>query len=380
MPTPAPAVRLLRLPAEVGLLPGAKAAAAHASSSPLPRAPPAPPPTPPPTLTAPPTPTPPPTPLPSSSPALATAQYLGFVGDGRTATNYLGLQRFLREGWPELRRRWPRARLRVAGRAPSGHVAGARGTDEPGEANCSAGRPHCGWCRTLSLRTLSQSRTRSLSRTLSLSRSLPLTKVLGHAVCGRPRTLRRGHAGLPADGAAAARGGDVASAARARLRHHRGTLTLTLSLSLTLTLTLIVTRPTPRCCSACSSGCPSCPRPLRPPRLACTRPRTAPRSERLPPSSPPPPPPCSPTARRARGSARRRCADLMGCSAATQHGHKRARRGDSARAVPVPPRGPQRRLPPPPHSRSQPRPCPRHPSPLTPTLALTPSLILHSTS
>ena len=154
MPTPAPVVRLLRLPAEVGLLPGGTWAAANASSSPLPQAPPAPPPLPlppptplplpPPTPTAPLTPTP--TPTPPISPALATAHHLGFVGDGRTATNYLGLQRFLREGWPELRRRWPLARLRVAGRAPSGHVAGARGTDEPSDANCSAGRPHCGWC------------------------------------------------------------------------------------------------------------------------------------------------------------------------------------------------------------------------------------------
>jgi hypothetical protein len=73
-------------------------------------------------------PPPTPTPTPTSSPALSalpvvTAHHLGFVGDGRTATNYLGLQRFLREGWPQLRRRWPLARLRVVGRAPSGHVA-----------------------------------------------------------------------------------------------------------------------------------------------------------------------------------------------------------------------------------------------------------------
>ena len=135
MPVPAPAIHLLRLPAEVGLLPGATWAATNASSSQLPPTSPAPPPLPVPTST----------PFRTTTP-LVVEHYLGFVGDGRTATNYLGLQRFLREGWPALRRRWPRVRLRVVGRAPSGHVAGVRVTDEPGVANCSGGRPHCGWC------------------------------------------------------------------------------------------------------------------------------------------------------------------------------------------------------------------------------------------
>ena len=35
---------------------------------------------------------------------------IGFVGDGRTPTNYLGLQRFLREGWPVLRSLSPRVK------------------------------------------------------------------------------------------------------------------------------------------------------------------------------------------------------------------------------------------------------------------------------
>ena len=59
--------------------------------------------------------------------------WVGFVGDGHTATNALGLHRFIREGWTSVRKRWPRARLRVVGRIPTGHRAGGR--ERPGGKN-----------------------------------------------------------------------------------------------------------------------------------------------------------------------------------------------------------------------------------------------------
>ena len=76
--------RLLRMPAQVGVLPGSDDTTAAAA-------------------------------LEANATAAAPAvPRIGFVGDGRTPTNYLGLQRFLREGWPLLRSLSPRARLRIA--------------------------------------------------------------------------------------------------------------------------------------------------------------------------------------------------------------------------------------------------------------------------
>ena len=78
----------------------------------------------------------------------AAAPWVGFVGDGRTATNYLGLQRFLREGWPLVRKAHPSARLRVVGRVPSGHRAGSRERRNKtlsAHVSCASDDVHCGW-------------------------------------------------------------------------------------------------------------------------------------------------------------------------------------------------------------------------------------------
>ena len=71
--------------------------------------------------------------------------WIGFVGDGHTATNALGIQRFLREGWPQLRRAWPQARLRLVGRMPSGHSAGQRERHGGKSAPCAPSERRCGW-------------------------------------------------------------------------------------------------------------------------------------------------------------------------------------------------------------------------------------------
>ena len=74
---------------------------------------------------------------------------LGFVGDGHTPTNVLGVRRFLRDGWPLLRRAWPSARLRIVGRVPTGHRPGRReargGKDAPCNATAATGGGQCGW-------------------------------------------------------------------------------------------------------------------------------------------------------------------------------------------------------------------------------------------
>ena len=80
-----------------------------------------------------------------------SAPRIGFVGDGHTPTNALGVQRFLREGWGALRREWPGARLRVVGRIPTGHRAGSKeragGKDAPCSSGATADAPtsRCGW-------------------------------------------------------------------------------------------------------------------------------------------------------------------------------------------------------------------------------------------
>ena len=99
--------RLLRMPAQVGEFDGGGALEANATAS---------------------------------APAVPR---IGFVGDGRTPTNYLGLQRFLREGWPLLRSLSPRARLRIVGREPDAHRPGER--PRGGRRRCAAGEVHCGW-------------------------------------------------------------------------------------------------------------------------------------------------------------------------------------------------------------------------------------------
>ena len=99
--------RLLRMPAQVGEFDGGGALEANATAS---------------------------------APAVPR---IGFVGDGRTPTNYLGLQRFLREGWPVLRSLSPRARLRIVGREPDAHRPGER--PRGGRRRCAAGEVHCGW-------------------------------------------------------------------------------------------------------------------------------------------------------------------------------------------------------------------------------------------
>ena len=102
--------RLLRMPAQVGVLPGSDDNTTAA------------------------------TPTAAAAPA---GPRIGFVGDGRTPTNYLGLQRFLREGWPVLRSLSPRARLRIVGREPDAHRPGER--PRGGRRRCAAGEVHCGW-------------------------------------------------------------------------------------------------------------------------------------------------------------------------------------------------------------------------------------------
>lgn len=77
--------------------------------------------------------------------------WIGFVGDGHTATNALGVRRFLREGLPLLRTLQPRVRLRLVGRLPSAHQAGQRERLGGKNAACdatagSADRLRgCGW-------------------------------------------------------------------------------------------------------------------------------------------------------------------------------------------------------------------------------------------
>ena len=71
--------------------------------------------------------------------------WIGFVGDGHTATNSLGVRRFVREGWPALRAQWPSARLRIVGRVPTGHRAGRRERHGGKDAPCAADEPRCGW-------------------------------------------------------------------------------------------------------------------------------------------------------------------------------------------------------------------------------------------
>lgn len=71
---------------------------------------------------------------------------IGFVGDGHTATNALGVQRFIREGWPLLRRAHPAARLRLVGRVPTGHRAGRHERLGGKNAECNTSiEEHCGW-------------------------------------------------------------------------------------------------------------------------------------------------------------------------------------------------------------------------------------------
>jgi hypothetical protein len=71
--------------------------------------------------------------------------WVGFVGDGHTPTNALGVQRFLREAWPRLRARWPHVRLRIVGRVPSGHRAGRREGAGGKNAPCAGAPGRCGW-------------------------------------------------------------------------------------------------------------------------------------------------------------------------------------------------------------------------------------------
>lgn len=74
----------------------------------------------------------------------AAAVRVGFVGDGHTPTNYLGVQRFIREGWPMVRERWGQAKLRLVGRPPTGHLPGQQ--NEVGAAGaCEPRHVHCGW-------------------------------------------------------------------------------------------------------------------------------------------------------------------------------------------------------------------------------------------
>ena len=86
-------------------------------------------------------------PRPQTSPWLCCGRMrIGFVGDGHTATNALGVRRFIRDGWPLLRRAHPGVRLRIVGRVPSGHRAGRQerrgGKDAPCNASTEA---ECGW-------------------------------------------------------------------------------------------------------------------------------------------------------------------------------------------------------------------------------------------
>lgn len=71
--------------------------------------------------------------------------WIGFVGDGHTATNSLGVQRFIREGWPYLRSHHPRVRLRLVGRIPTGHRAGTGERRGGKEAACREDEHSCGW-------------------------------------------------------------------------------------------------------------------------------------------------------------------------------------------------------------------------------------------
>jgi hypothetical protein len=75
----------------------------------------------------------------------AVEPWIGFVGDGHTPTNALGVRRFVQEGWAAVRAEWPRARLRLVGRPPTSHRAGeyerAGGKDAP----CAPDDDACGW-------------------------------------------------------------------------------------------------------------------------------------------------------------------------------------------------------------------------------------------
>ncbi|KAL1523006.1 hypothetical protein AB1Y20_017969 [Prymnesium parvum] len=78
----------------------------------------------------------------ASSQEVETAR-IGFVGDGHTPTNYLGVQRFLREGWPRLRQERPHVTLRLVGRPPTGHLPGQ--PERGAHTSCDATLVHCGW-------------------------------------------------------------------------------------------------------------------------------------------------------------------------------------------------------------------------------------------
>lgn len=69
--------------------------------------------------------------------------YLGFLGNGQTATNHQGVQWFLEHCWPRLRAAEPSLRLRLVGRSPGAH-SNSSGVF-PCTRSASTASPRCGW-------------------------------------------------------------------------------------------------------------------------------------------------------------------------------------------------------------------------------------------
>jgi len=75
----------------------------------------------------------------------STTAYIGFLGNGQTATNHQGIQWFLSHCWAQLRAVQPAARLRIVGRPP-GTMSNASGIFECDRTRAvfNGGR-RCGW-------------------------------------------------------------------------------------------------------------------------------------------------------------------------------------------------------------------------------------------
>ena len=73
------------------------------------------------------------------------SRYVGFLGNGQTATNHQGVQWFLIHCWPRLRALDPTLRLRLVGRSPGATVNGSGVFDCDRALARADGAPRCGW-------------------------------------------------------------------------------------------------------------------------------------------------------------------------------------------------------------------------------------------
>ncbi len=81
----------------------------------------------------------------ATRPVPVATRYVGFLGNGQTATNHQGVQWFLSHCWPRLRAAEPTLRLRLVGRSPGATSNGSGVFDcDRTPARVSGGR-RCGW-------------------------------------------------------------------------------------------------------------------------------------------------------------------------------------------------------------------------------------------